>query len=572
MKLLKFEDFLNENLSNLNESLKRGDSYLIGDFTSLLLGSTKELKNKIKNIEGLSIPRYISQKNKDGGEEFREIKLDSYLFSELLKDYKKEHPETKFVFLFIGVDDLYEVNNSVIRYSRDIREQMLRIFPNAQRFVVSAGSWGWGNLNVYGDGSNMPSEVLKYYETIWKPLGFILLKNYLPTQYDESDNPIAPNLNNPDISELSNEILDISEGEKEFYIEDVDSIRDLSSIGMDEEGKLINFYDVLQNAVHDGVSIADVVTEGLKVFEGTGYNFNPAVERAQIGLKFLGYPLSKFEVDGIYSPEVQNSVKKYKSDYEVEGAPNAMDDYFFISLMNNLKSKGFKGSDINDILGQSYTSIDNLEKKGSTASPSYSFSGDLGGDEYLIFVQHNQGVAGASSLVAAKEGKGKIHPFTRSKGMINNIPSDMPDYKTQIVEALNSGNDQRAASLFLEMWKIKYAAKKEQGLKNIEKPENAQVKAILQQASSTSGVPFEILVGIANIESGLNPKAGNSTYKGLFALNPSTAVQYNPALNYTNVFDPLVNAEAGSKMLAAGKKYLVQDLARKGVGSNLDFA
>jgi membrane-bound lytic murein transglycosylase MltF len=122
------------------------------------------------------------------------------------------------------------------------------------------------------------------------------------------------------------------------------------------------------------------------------------------------------------------------------------------------------------------------------------------------------------------------------------------------------------------MWKIKYASKKEQGLKNIEKPENSQVKAILQQVSSTSGVPFEVLVAIANIESGLNPKAGNSTYKGLFALNPSTAVQYNPALNYTNVFDPLINAEAGSKMLAAGKDYLAKDLSRKGLGSNLDFA
>ena len=129
MKILKFEDFLNEGLNHLNESLKRGDAYLIGDFTSLLLGSTPELKNRIENLEGLCIPRYIREKGEKEGQ-YREIKTDSYLFSELLKDYKEEHPETKFVFLFIGADDLYEVNPRIIRYSRDIRKEMIRIFPN----------------------------------------------------------------------------------------------------------------------------------------------------------------------------------------------------------------------------------------------------------------------------------------------------------------------------------------------------------------------------------------------------------------------------------------------------------
>lgn len=571
--MLNFEDFLNE---NLNESLKRGDSYLIGDFTSLLLGSTRELKNRIENLGELCIPRYIREKENRGEEKYREIKLDSYLFSEILKSYKKDHPEVKYIFLFIGADDLYEVNPNVIRYARDIREQMIRIFPNAQRFVVSAGSWGWGDLEQYGESRTMPGEILKYYESVWNPLGFILVKEYLEPQFDKEDNPIQPNLENPNSKKLAKEILLISEGNKEFYKEDVKSIRDLSPIEMDEEGKLINFYDVLQNAVHDGITLKSTVQEG-EVFESMGYTFNPAVERAQIGLNFLGYPLSEFGVDGIFTPEVEESVRKYKSDYEVEGDPSAMDDYFFISLMNNLKNKGFTGSDIDTVLDQSYSSIDSLETKTGTAgstysTPSYSFSGDLGGDEYLIFVQHNQGGAGASSLVAAKEGKGKIHSFTRSKGMMNNIPGNMPEYRKQIAEALNSGNDQRAATLFLEMWKIKYAEKKKEGLENIEKPQNAQVKSILQQASASSGVPFDVLVTIANIESGLNPKAGNANYKGLFALNPSTAVQYNPALNYTNIFDPAINAEAGSKMLAAGKDYLAKDLSRKGLANTVDFA
>jgi len=563
MNLLNFEDFLNESLGELNESLKRGDAYLIGDFGSILLGSTRELKNEVKPLEYLAIPRYIRKDKRDrDGEEFAEVKMDTYLFSEILKDYKKDHPETKFVFLSIGADDLYEFDNNTIRYAREVRKQMIRIFPNAQRFVVSAGSWGWGYLNMYEDSSNVPSDILKYYESVWKPLGFIFLKEYLGVQYDENDNPIAPNSDNKGIPRLSKEILEIAEGKREFYTEDVRSIRDLSSIEMDEEGKLINFYDVLQSAIH----------ERLEIFKDLSYTFNPVVERCQIGLKFLGYELSKFGVDGIFTPEIEESVRKYKSDYSVEGDPNIMDDYFFISLINNLKNKEFSGTNIDEIIGQSYTAIDDLENQEGISSPSYQFSGDLGGDEYLIFVQHNQGVAGASSLVNAKFGKGQIHSFTRSKGMVNNIPSDMPDYRKQILEALSSGNDQRAASLFLEMWKIKYAAKKQQGMKLINTPEYSNIKTILEKVSGETGVPFDTLVAIATIESGMNPNVGNSTYKGLFALNASTAVKYNPAINQANVHDPVINADAAGKMLASGKNELAKNLQKSGVISNLDFA
>jgi hypothetical protein len=563
MNLLNFEDFLNESLGELNESLKRGDAYLIGDFGSILLGSTRELKNEVKPLEYLAIPRYIRKDKRDrDGEEFAEVKMDTYLFSEILKDYKKDHPETKFVFLSIGADDLYEFDNNTIRYAREVRKQMIRIFPNAQRFVVSAGSWGWGYLNMYEDSSNVPSDILKYYESVWKPLGFIFLKEYLGVQYDENDNPIAPNSDNKGIPRLSKEILEIAEVKREFYTEDVRSIRDLSSIEMDEEGKLINFYDVLQSAIH----------ERLEIFKDLSYTFNPVVERCQIGLKFLGYELSKFGVDGMFTPEIEESVRKYKSDYSVEGDPNIMDDYFFISLINNLKNKGFSGTNIDEIIGQSYTAIDDLENQEGISSPSYQFSGDLGGDEYLIFVQHNQGVAGASSLVNAKFGKGQIHSFTRSKGMVNNIPSDMPDYRKQILEALSSGNDQRAASLFLEMWKIKYAAKKQQGMKLINTPEYSNIKTILEKVSGETGVPFDTLVAIATIESGMNPNVGNSTYKGLFALNASTAVKYNPAINQANVHDPVINADAAGKMLASGKNELAKNLQKSGVISNLDFA
>jgi hypothetical protein len=109
-------------------------------------------------------------------------------------------------------------------------------------------------------------------------------------------------------------------------------------------------------------------------------------------------------------------------------------------------------------------------------------------------------------------------------------------------------------------------------MKLINTPEYATTKAILEKVSGETGVPFESLVAIATIESGLNPKVGNSTYKGLFALNPSTAVKYNPSISQANVHDPVINADAAGKMLAAGKNELAKNLQRSGVMSNLDFA
>ena len=122
------------------------------------------------------------------------------------------------------------------------------------------------------------------------------------------------------------------------------------------------------------------------------------------------------------------------------------------------------------------------------------------------------------------------------------------------------------------MWKLKYAAKKQRGLELINRPEYAQIKSILEKASSQSGVPFDVLVTIATIESGLKPTVGNRTYKGLFALNPSTAVKYNPAINHTTVHDPAINADAASKMIATNKNEFINSLKRSGVMKDLDLA
>jgi hypothetical protein len=547
MKILNFEGFLNENFSQLNESLGRGEAYLIGDSMSILLGNTRTLRNKVKPIMDISM-----------------VGVGTSSYAKILENYKKDHPETKFVFLSMGANDLYRVDQNILKKAKEVRENINRIFPNAQKFVLKAGSWGWGGLSEYGTGKYPPGELTRYYEEVWEPLGFLCLDEYVGIQFDKNDKPSHPELKTKGVEELAREILSIVEGKKDFYREDIQSLKDLRALGMEEESVLSKFYDVLQKAVHENLKL-------YRQSEGD-LHFDPVVERSQVGLNFLGYPLPKFGADGIFGDETLQSLREYKQDYEVEGDQNSMDDYFFISLISNLKDKQFSGNDILGIIDMGYKSIEKYSDEESS-SGQYPSSGYQGDDEYLIFVQHNQGVAGASSLVNAKFGKGTIHPFTKTKGMINNIPSDLEKtFGSQIREALASGDDKRAATLFLEMWKMRYGQKKEQALQMINTPKYSDIKAVLEKASAESGVPFEVLATIANIESSLDPKAGNSTYKGLFALNPSTAVKYNPSLSYVNVYDPIVNAQAGSKMLYSGKEELVKALNRSGVLGELDFA
>lgn len=544
MSILNFESFLNESFF-INESLGKKDAYLIGDSCSILMASTKELKNRVPAMEGLSVGGIGTQK-----------------FARLLENYDDTHPEVKFIFLSMGANDLYQSKNSaIIKSSIIVKKELNRIFPNAQKFVISAGSWGWGGLDRLGVSKSPPQEIFDYYDKVWKPQGFIFIPEYVGISIGRGGKASHPGLSSPGVPELARSILKIIEGKKEFYKEDIRSLRDLGALTLDNEYVLRNFYDVLQKAVHDKIRIKQT----------SRYSFDPVVERAQIGLRYFAYPLPRFGVDGLFGPETSESVRNYKKDQKVEGNPSEMDDYFFISLINNLKNNSFSAESIRNILDESYESIGSVSDQ--TQSAPVQFGTSMGGDEYLIFVQHNQGVVGAKSLVEAKFGKGPIYPFTKKKGMINNIPSDMmKEWGSQIKEALSSGDDKRAATLFLEMWKQKYASKKQRGLGLINKPEYASIKSILQKASSRTGVPFDVLVTIATIESGLKPSVGNRTYKGLFALNPSTAVKYNPAINQSTVHDPEINADAASKMIAKNKNDFISSLSKSGLISKLDLS
>jgi hypothetical protein len=187
-----------------------------------------------------------------------------------------------------------------------------------------------------------------------------------------------------------------------------------------------------------------------------------------------------------------------------------------------------------------------------------------GNDDFTLYMQHQQGIAGAKGLIQASQGTGKMAPDTikTKKGtkyanLVMNIPKDRPQIKANLIKALDAGDQKTAALLFLNMWKEKWASKGKEALTNISQAKNAAVKQAIQKYCSKYGVPFEFAATVANIESGFNPKAGNNRYKGLFALSQEEFSKYVPGGNIYNLDN---NVNAGIQCLRNNirdfKKYL----------------
>ena len=226
------------------------------------------------------------------------------------------------------------------------------------------------------------------------------------------------------------------------------------------------------------------------------------------------------------------------------------------------------------------TSNSGIETIGTAGSytPTGNYTATPGNDDFALYMQHQQGVPGAAGIAKALNGTGKMHPETiktksgvKYANLIQNIPSDRPQVKKDIIASLDKGDQKTAAGLFLNMWKEKWFNYQKTARTAINVPKNATVKDAITKASAKYKVPFDFAITVANIESGLNPKAGNSTYKGLFAMQPNS--------NYGRVVtpmgnrwsDPYVNAENGVKLLknniAQFKKTLGNDWASLKVGT-----
>lgn len=219
--------------------------------------------------------------------------------------------------------------------------------------------------------------------------------------------------------------------------------------------------------------------------------------------------------------------------------------------------------------GESGEATDGSVEQGSLL-PS-TFNPAPGNDDFTLYMQHQQGVAGAKGLIEASLGTGKLAPDTiKTKGgvkyanLIKNVPSDKPQIKTAITKALDAGDQKTAAALFLNMWKEKWNSKSSEAKTDINKPQNATVKQTIEKYSSKYGVPFDFAATVAKIESGFNPKAGNNTYKGLYALSQPGFNKYIPG---GNIFDADANANAGIQILRDNIKAFKKSLAPQTLAS-----
>jgi soluble lytic murein transglycosylase-like protein len=198
-----------------------------------------------------------------------------------------------------------------------------------------------------------------------------------------------------------------------------------------------------------------------------------------------------------------------------------------------------------------------------------------GNDDFTLYMQHQQGIAGAKGLIQASHGAGQLASDTiktkagkKYANLVMNIPSDRPQVKTDLIKALDAGDQRTAALLFLNMWKEKWASKSKQAQTLINDPKNAAVKQAIAKYAQKYGVPFDFAATVANIESGFNPNSGNNRYKGLYALSQEEFNKYVPG---GNIHDIDNNANAGLQCLRnnikAFKKYLGPTLATLNLGS-----
>ena len=217
---------------------------------------------------------------------------------------------------------------------------------------------------------------------------------------------------------------------------------------------------------------------------------------------------------------------------------------------------------------------------GSAIDPNYKptvFNAVQGNDDFALYMQHQQGPAGAKGIIQALNGTGHMHPETvktksgvKYANLVGNIPSDRPQVRVGLIKALDNGDQKTAAGLFLSTWKEKWFSKQKQALAAINLPKNASVKDAITRSSAKYKVPFDFAITVAMIESGLNPLSAGGTYKGLYAMVPSSNYGGVVTPMGENWKDPYVNAEAGIALLADNikgfKKSLGKDLATLNLG------
>lgn len=243
--------------------------------------------------------------------------------------------------------------------------------------------------------------------------------------------------------------------------------------------------------------------------------------------------------------------------------------------------------DANASAGTSSTEPTSAASAPSPSSGTYNPTGTYnpvpGNDDFALYMQHQQGPAGAKGLVQAMLGTGKLNPDTiktkagtKYANLVKNVPSDRPQAKKDIIAALDNGDQKTAAAIFMNMWKEKWFSKQKQAQKSINDPKHSAVKDAILKASNKHNVPFDFAITVAMIESGFNPNVGNNRYKGLFAMDPNSNYGGSVTPMGNRWSDPYVNAENGVKLLKDNirnfRKSLGNDWASLNVGSWANYA
>jgi peptidoglycan hydrolase-like protein with peptidoglycan-binding domain len=280
------------------------------------------------------------------------------------------------------------------------------------------------------------------------------------------------------------------------------------------------------------------------------------VERVQIGLKFLGFPLPIHGADGLYGPETESAVANFRQKYNVPGPGSIMDLAFFSSLIARLRDNGFSKKDLKEVVQRSQ------DMAGSDIIIGDTRLGD-GESSWVYWLSHNQGSAGAAELLKVALGtkpefssNGKKWFMQGWSGKTNHIVGNVGnrgwdgEYKSRIKAAYDQGNDQLVAKLFSEYQKKKFDQMLERGRRDL--PKHPEIKAILQKYSNV--FPLDFLAAVASQESGFNPKSGNNRYKGLFALDPNSGYGKKYGLTAANVHDPEKNTEVAVKFWNDNRK------------------
>ena len=471
------------------------------------------------------------------------------------KKYNRIHPEISVLFIKIGDNDVYQVNLAE-KNAPLLKKELTRIFPNAQRFVVIKGSWGWGGLSRF-QSETEPAEFTAYYD-VFKKNGFEVTSDSQGKRSNKESHIIHDGIRSQS-NEINQIIKQTSVGNGPItrlspeQLQDVDTTREVDS-----------FYSILQNSISKNESC-------MQQSRGS-YEFSNLVRCIQIGLNFLGYELPKYGVDGLYGPETAASIDKFKSDYDVEGPSNVFTPQDTQVLMNTLKSKNFSQQNLEKVWDVSQDLAGQVLANVSTT----------GGMDFLYYLPHQQGPAGCSRLILAVLGQGKLHPNTRANnGKYLTANCHLPEVRNQIKLALRDDNDQAAATLFLNYQKDLWNKKVQTSAELIQKPEKRDVKEAID--SIPTKLPKSFLYTVATVESGLKAdsnKGKNKKYSGLFAVTRE-AVEKEVRKAFPNetpdIFNPKHNALTGVRSLEKGISYMIntvgaQNLAQLGIKADVNVA